>query len=541
VQEDLSLSAGSPLRAPAADGAVVAVPPLQAVGALLAENQRRLDTLAGTAPRLLGQPLDEFRREARRAAADAARDYLARSGEPVPPVGPEGLLLAGHQPELFHPGVWVKNFALAGLARAHGRTALNLVVDNDTVKSTALRVPVPTDSAERPPAVLHTVPFDHWTAEVPYEERPIADPALFSDFADRVMDLLRPWGYEPLLGGFWADVRRQTARTPLLGACFAAARRDLERAWGCHNLELPISVLCGTAPFRRFACHVLAELPRFHAVYNAAVADYRARNRIRSRNHPVPDLAARGDWLEAPLWGWRSGQSRRGRLFARATPGGVELRCGDEPWPTLPLHAGGVAALAGLEAQGYKVRTRALTTTLYARLFLADLFVHGIGGGKYDELTDAIVHRFWGAPPPAFLVLSATLWLPPAHDEPEDLAQRRRGLARRLRDLHWNPQRHLDDAPEADAGLRELAARKEVWVERQPHTAAERRHRFEMLRELTAALRRPLAARELALKEELADLGRRLAGQQVLRRRDYAFCLYPESSIRPFCTRFLTL
>jgi len=35
---------------------------------------------------------------------------------------PEGLIfLAGHQPELFHPGVWFKNFALGAIARQQGR------------------------------------------------------------------------------------------------------------------------------------------------------------------------------------------------------------------------------------------------------------------------------------------------------------------------------------------------------------------------------------------------------------------------------------
>ena len=50
----------------------------------------------------------------------------------MPDASADSLLLAGHQPELFHPGVWVKNFALNGLARRHGATPLNLVVDNDT-------------------------------------------------------------------------------------------------------------------------------------------------------------------------------------------------------------------------------------------------------------------------------------------------------------------------------------------------------------------------------------------------------------------------
>jgi hypothetical protein len=546
VQEDLSLNAAGVPRAPSADGAVVAVPPLHAVGRLLADNRARQDAFARAAPDVLGVPWGELARQARQAAVSAARDYLARRGEPVPPPGPEDLLLAG-QGEVLDPHAGVEQLRLvAGLARAHGRTALNLVVDNDTVKATALRVPAPPAPAAAdglpPVATLRTIPFDRWAGEVPYEEQPVTEPGLFASFADRVMDVLGGWGYEPLLPEFWAEVLRLADRTPLLGELFAGARRGLERAWGCRNLELPISELCRTAPFRRFACQLLADLPRFHAVYNAAVGDYRRRNGIRSRNHPVPDLAAEGDWLETPFWGWRAGQARRGRLFARATPAGVELRAGADAWPALPpppeRPEDSVAALGELEARGLKVRTRALTTTLFSRLLLADLFAHGIGGGKYDELTDDIVRRFWRAEPPAFLILSATLWLPPAQAEPEDVAARLARTTHDLRDLRWNPQRHLD-ALAGDPAVRALAGRRAEWVARPAPAAADRRRRFEALRELTEALRRPLVPRERHLASEQQRLRHLLAGQEVLRRRDYAFCLYPGSSLRPFCAQFL--
>ena len=57
-----------------------------------------------------------------------------------------------------------------------------------------------------------------------------------------------------------------------------------------------------------------------------------------------------------------------------------------------------IDAWRSLEAHGFKIRTRALTTTMFARLFLADLFIHGIGGGIYDELTDRIIERYYGFP-----------------------------------------------------------------------------------------------------------------------------------------------
>jgi hypothetical protein len=529
----VSVSDRGTLRAPTADGAVVADPPLSEVGRLLTVNRQRLcrDEL------LLGRPWTDLQREARRSVVVAARAYLERQGEPVPPGDAMSLVMAGHQPELFHPGVWVKNFALNGLARAHGVTPLNLVVDNDTVKATALRLPAPPSETHPWPHVV-TIPFDRWTGEIPYEERTIADPALFADFAERAMSVLRGWGYQPLLPAFWDEVRKQAERTQLLGECLVAARRTFERRWGCHNLEVPVSAVCRTEPFAWFACHLLTELPRFHSVYNDCVHEYRRTHGIRSRNHPVPDLAAEDGWLETPFWGWRTRQARRGRLFARPSSDRIELRAGPDPWPTLPLGAGSQALTAAwhsLDSQGFKVRSRALANTLYARLFLADLFIHGIGGGKYDELTDQIIQHFYDMQTPEFLVLSATRLLPLPSEpvQPDD----RRRLAREVRDLHYNPQRHLDLA--AFTALRPLAEEKRAWVERQPEDAVGRRRRFQVLRELTERLREPLVSRESQLREELAHYDKQLDANAVLRRRDYSFCLYPEEMLREFCARFL--
>jgi hypothetical protein len=524
------------LRAPAEDGAVVAEPPLHAVGNLLTTNRQRLRQPGLL---LLGRPLSELRLVARQGVAAAARDYFDSHGESIPEAAAANLIVAGHQPDLFHPGVWVKNFALNGLARTHGVTPLNLIVDNDTVKTTVLRLPSPPDATHPLPHAM-SLPFDRWPGEIPYEEYRIQDAALFASFADRAMTVLKGWGYEPLLPAFWEEVRRQAERRSLLGDCFAAARRSWERRWGCHNLEVPVSLLCRGEAYAWFACHLLSELPRFHSVYNECVRAYRIAHGIRSRNHPVPDLVAQDGWFELPFWTWRVGPARRGRLFARLVGDRVELRSGKEPWPVLPLAAASrphqaIEAWQSLEAHGCKVRSRALTNTLYARLFLADLFIHGIGGGKYDELTDAIIQRFYGIEPPAFLVLSATrlLPLPAAPVKPED----RQRLTRQVRDLEWNPQRHLDLTQRV--ALRVVIDEKQALIKREPLDAAGRRQRFEDLRTLTARLREPLRGQERQLRDELAGCDKQLEANAVLRRRDYAFCLYPEDMLRQFCTQFL--
>ncbi len=148
---------------------------------------------------------------------------------------------------------------------------------------------------------------------------------MFASLPERV----RPgWGFKPLLNEFWTAAVRTGRRTLLLGDRLAAARRELERRWNCENYEVPVSAICRTEPFAWFACDLLTNLPRLYAIYNAAVREYRARYGLRSTSHPVPDLAAEGNWLEAPFWAWRTGQKRRGRLMARLTPETVSLRVG---------------------------------------------------------------------------------------------------------------------------------------------------------------------------------------------------------------------
>ena len=484
-------------RAPERNGEVLAVPDFATVPARVEANRRRLDRADVVAG---GLPLGELRALARREALAAAREYMGIAPQ-SPPVATGGLsaplLIAGHQPELSHPGVWVKHFALNGLARKLGGTPLNLIVDNDTLKSTSLRFPVFRD---RDPESVHlqSVPFDRFDGERPYEDRPVLDPELFRTYPGRTRPLWQNWPSQPVLPWVWEYLSRWGEIRTNVGALFAAVRRRFEHSWGCDNLELPVSRLSQTEAFARFAAHILADLPRFRGVYNAAIRDYRAANGVRSANHPAPELADG----EAPFW-VRTATGRRARATAAS--------------------------------DSRNLRPRALTLTLFDRVCLGDFFIHGIGGGKYDEVTDAITRGYFGVEPPAYQVLSATLHLPlPAF--PAD------GHAdRRIRDLTWNPHRHLPPdvaaRPEVAALLREWEAVAATEPPYEEHAA--RRERFADLRRVNERLR-PLVSNEIAAAERtLARARTEARANAVLRRRDFAWVLYPEETLRPFLQRFL--
>src|SRR5258708_3901636 len=76
--------------------------------------------VAGEAGRVGGLPFDEWRSAARRSALRLAVEYSDRFGPTLRRADDGPLIVTGHQPDLYHPGVWIKNFAVCGLARRIG-------------------------------------------------------------------------------------------------------------------------------------------------------------------------------------------------------------------------------------------------------------------------------------------------------------------------------------------------------------------------------------------------------------------------------------
>ena len=521
------------LRAPQEDRAALIEPPLEQVADLVERNRRNRDQHDCD---FHGRSLAEIARLARAELHAATQrwtaEYRSVPSEPHDPAGP--IYLAGHQPQMFHPGVWFKNFALGHLARRHGTTAVNLIVDNDTLSDVSLRVPG--GSASEPRALQ--IAFDRPDPKIPYEERTIQDRELFAGFQQRVLEQIGPLVADPLITQYWPLVRARAEHTDNLGACLAQARHELEGRWGLETLEVPQSRVCATESFQWLTAHLLARLPEFRLTHNEAVRQYRRVHRIRSVSHPVPELAEQGPWLEAPFWVWTADQPRRRRLFARVAGDEIILSDGQVWEIRLPLQADGdagraVQRLLELQHEGVRIRSRALITTLWARLALGDLFIHGIGGAKYDQVTDVLIERFFRLDPPRILVVSATLHLP--IERPGISTDDIRVATRELRELEHHPERYLGGVEGVPV---DLILAKRRWIDT-PQTRENAQERCHAIRAVNAALQPWLDPRRGRLLERQAQAIRRLQAEEVLASREYAFCLYPEPTLREFLRQLL--
>src|SRR5205823_5679872 len=103
---------------------------------------------------------------------------LALNPRPPKDAAKQPLILAGHQPELFHPGVWFKNFIISSIAKVKAGSAIHLVIDSDVARSSGIRVPTDSSDGSRVAEIL----FDAPSAEIPWEERQIEDEGIFRSF-----------------------------------------------------------------------------------------------------------------------------------------------------------------------------------------------------------------------------------------------------------------------------------------------------------------------------------------------------------------------
>lgn len=513
-------------RVPREDGEAVVEPSV--VDQLTLPRQNRGGQAKMPDCDLGGCSLSRLRTMAREAllqrAASYTRSYREIPGENRGPEAP--IILAGHQPRLIHPGVWFKNFLLSELARRTGSHAINLVIDGDLARNSSIHVPSGSVEAPR----ISSLAFDTPTFPMPSEARPIQDPALFASFGRRVEAAISPLVGQPLIRILWPDAVECGRKHGNMGRALAQARHRLEGEWGLETLELPFNAVCDFRAFRWFVTYLLANAPRFRDIHNGCVAEYRRVHKVRGHTRPVPDLVEDDGWIEVPFWLWTVGQPRRLPAFVRQC--GRQLVLSDRAHVHLALDVGpdteshrGVAQLEEARRRGLRLRPRALMTTLFARLVMGDLFIHGIGGAKYDQVTDAIVRRFFAIAPPEYVTAAATFKLPvprPAVDHSD--VRRVKWL---LRELYYHPELYVDATPETSP----LITEKRGWIE--ANLPPERlRERHEGIVRVNERLRATLRARREQLWNEQIRLQSELRKKAILDSRQYAFCLFPAEGLR---------
>lgn len=457
-------------------------------------------------------------------------ELLGRNAqESISPSLDSRVIATGHQPGFLHPGVWIKNVAASVLAgQIHG-IAQFLVVDNDALQQSALKWPERTNGSLR---LRSAFPFQ-LPLDSPYELLPVSTSEQWRRFFASLPESIRSNAQSPMPGFLDDFLHDGTDRSYV--PRWIEGLSAMEKTLDVPQPEyLPVSRWFDVTTSDAAACffgHLLIHAGDFAAAYNEALNNYRQRRGIRGHQHPIPDLVIMEERIEVPFWGVHPDKSRL-RLYVQQLNDQLALFAGEERIAVLHVSQLNQAPGAHLkQALGsWRIRPRALTLTMFSRLFCSDLFIHGIGGAKYDQICDDCIKSFFQVEPPAYACVSATLRLDLPRFEASviDLIRCRRDL----RDKRFNPQRFLINE---DSAVKSLCHERDTAIalaeklrsnDRDNHSV--RRTTAERIRSINASLAARIPMGEVCDPDTLED---RVAQNRIADYREWFMGFYPREKL----------
>lgn len=464
-----------------------------------------------------------------------ARDYTQRLLDTdCPHPGSTGIIGTGHQAIWHHCGIWVKTLVASRFAEAVDATGLHIVVDHD-VCDTALAMPrqMPTERWTR-----QRVEIEAGQRHTPLELREPPPRRQVEEFLKAVTDAnraaicTRAWRQTDFLER--GRVRRLRNVSDLITYLHATLNVYLGIP---GTLYLPVSELSRSDAFIRFAVSVMADALAFSCTYNQAVEAHNpAQGRARRATRPLVVDKERCS-AEVPFWlTGRDGRRQRlmvehkGRRTIGIKVAGRGLGDLDSASPDAR-----VDQLRGLlEQHGYLLRPKAVALTLFVRMALADWFVHGVGGARYESITDYLLTHYYAKRPPHFALATCTMTLAGDRTASQS-AEKVSDLQHGLRAIECHPERHiptsvLQSEPVASLVREKWKVVNEANDRRLP--PARRKSAWTAVGAANKALLPYAGPAVDRLRQRLLGAEYRRRSERVRRCRDYFFGLFPESQLR---------
>jgi hypothetical protein len=442
------------------------------------------------------------------------------------------IIETGHSPILAHPGVLIKHGLVNSIAKKAKAIGINLVVDNDVCHDDCLNIP----DIKGLDSSVERIEFLLGLYNLAFEEIRYTDSTQLTAFKESVLKVLHNPDMKKTFEDFINPVIRLSGETLQFTDLFTSARHAFLLKFGIGNLEIPVSLISEADPFLNFFLHITANAKSFVDIYNAKLGEYRRLKKISSRANPLPDLMEKGYVVELPFWIWGEGELRKDLYASVADNRRISIICEDKIVDHFDFGEDGNSSgnssenlrrLKDLISKGVKIRPKAIVNTMYSRMFLSDLFIHGIGGAKYDLITDEIIREFFGVEPPVYAAVSATLYLPykPFDVSGEDVNE----LKHVIKDMGYNPDKYASGAVMEDAGMKSMVSEKRELIDKEVHESEEKHRVFERLKELNALMKEEISPLVEEKEKELEELEKKIRYNSIVTDREYPFCIYPES------------
>jgi hypothetical protein len=524
------------LRLPEKNGELLCIPSLNLIPQLIKSNKEKIKAYKFT----IGYDgFHEFRNRLREKVIKLSKQYISALAIKIPPLHPpltkggvaDTIIQTGHQPVFCHPGIIIKNLILNKIGMMEGIDAINLIVDSDNFKEIAVNMPDYRDGIKIEKEILLSNQYP-----IPYEFSPPPSKESFDLFIENINNRLSHPLFKNLNDNFnryLNKIRNSRKNFNTLSEFMTAIRRIYEEEIGSQYMEIPVSYICNTDEFLLFFLSIAIESERFASIYNSQLEIYRKGHKLRYPVNPFPNLSIEDKKIELPIWHFYKnpphlhplpGGERdwvRGRVFAKSKDDTVIICF--EGMDSIEFKRKGLYdGIELIRKNNIKIRPKAIILTLFNRLFVSDAFIHGIGGAKYDIITDNIIRYFYNVEPPEFITASLTLY--PKVDIPiENLQNKIRELEDRLRDMRYNPERYSKD--------KAMIKEKDYLISILKTGITDKKEASIKLSEINERIYEEIMPSVRNIEAEIQILKKQEEESDVIQRRDYPYFLFSPHEI----------
>lgn len=271
-----------------------------------------------------------------------------------------------------------------------------------------------------------------------------------------------------------------------------------------------VSCICKSKGFRHYFKDIVENIETFSTCYNNILENYRVENRIKNKRAPFPNLKIRKNLYELPFWYLDLDKKIRRSIFVEKSGSSCFYK------------VEGKRKLINLENFDIdRVRPKAITFTIFLRIFLCDLFIHGIGGGNYEKITDDLIQRYYKIIPPLFFVVSETRDLTHVLDDThEEASLKLRKTKEELNKMKNSPHKFLSPQNGLVKCKNALIEKiKKADKSRKPEVALK-------IKKVDKKLLEQLQPTMENKKERIEKFREKVKNKEILRKRDFPYFLF---------------
>ncbi|MCF8231680.1 MAG: hypothetical protein K9J27_05765 [Bacteroidales bacterium] len=427
------------------------------------------------------------------------------------------VVATGHQPVIFYPGLFFKNYFTNQLAGQSETKPVNFLVDTDVA---TYEVAVPyhahdefhkkqTGLSNRDNLVYSA--FDPSEAEMYNFFRDI-DQALYTIPDQEIGEAFRM--FKSAFFHFYNETKQFVETVNYL-------RDDFQQKKEMNFNNFFVSAITATYAYAHYVFYIIERIEAFQQSYNQAI-----EKNSSGSYQPVKSLAYDDGWYELPFWLVEYGQ--RHSVFVKKEEDTITFfSASANKEYTLDRFADKKEMLSQMQ-ENLSLYPKATTLTLMIRLFLCDVFVHGTGALEYETVNNDFLKLFFSMEePPAFYTATGDVYLPltdfPAHFQ--RLHDEYKKLQHWLKQVKRDPEEFIDGAQ-----AEQYKARKKELAQNQQQEKDSKK-RKEIHRQLESINEKMLSELEPQIHHVNSRINyyrRILDKKHVLYERTYPYFLYPE-------------